>query len=305
MKIQICEVLRFLEKQELKYEFEGNEEDYLEGFSTIYEYKKGTITWIKNGEKYKEYVGIVENIRLLVIGEDILSDIKPENAIITENPKFAFFVILKEFFTHKEKAMLGCNCCIADTAEIKENVSLGNNCVIEENVVIGENTIIGNNVVIKHGTKIGSDCVIQSGAVIGEDGFGFMKNGNKSIRVPHLGNVVIGNRVEIGTNSIIDRGTMGDTAIGDDSKINNMCHIGHNVVIGKSTFIMVGSIICGSTVVHDYAYVAPRSVIRNQLDIGENSLVGMGSVVVSDVEPNKVYMGVPAKFVRDNSNKII
>ena len=136
--------------------------------------------------------------------------------------------------------------------------------------------------------------------MIGSDGFGYFSDEeNKLIKVNHRGGVVIGNDVEIGANTCIDRGTIGDTIIGSNTKIDNLVHIAHNVIIGNSVCVVAGSIICGSAILDDYSYVAPGGIIKNQIKVEKNAMIGLGAVVNKQVRQNKVVIGVPAKEIRD------
>lgn len=174
--------------------------------------------------------------------------------------------------------------------------SVSNNAYIGENVSIGNGTMVYPNVTIYNDVKIGRNCIIHSGTVIGADGFGYEKDkqGNM-IKIAHLGSVVIGHHVEVGANTCIDRGTLGDTIIEDGVKIDNLVHIAHNVHIQKNVVVIANSMIAGSVVLEEGAWIAPSSSIRETKRVGKNALVGLGSVVVSDVSPNTTVMGVPAK----------
>lgn len=159
--------------------------------------------------------------------------------------------------------------------------------------------MIGNHVQMEGSVTIGDNCVISSEVVIGSTGFGYYRdlNGNNAV-VPHIGGVRIGNNVDIGANTCIDRGTIDNTEIGDYTKIDNLCHIGHNVKIGKNVFVIALSMIGGSAVLEDEVYVAPGAKIMNQIHVGNNAFVGMGTVVIKDVEKNDVVVGNPAKVIR-------
>lgn len=149
--------------------------------------------------------------------------------------------------------------------------------------------------------KLGRNVIIHSGTVIGEDGLGFVKDENNEwVKFPHFGRVIIEDNVEIGANCVIDRGTLGDTVIGRGTKIENLVHVAHNAKIGKHCSIVAVTYIGGSSVIGDYAWVGPQVCIRDQIKIGSNCLIGMGSVVTKDIPDNWVVMGTPAKFVRYN-----
>lgn len=138
---------------------------------------------------------------------------------------------------------------------------------------------------------------IEAGARIGNEGFGFEKDDNHQwTRFPHFGKVIIHNNVYIGANTCIDRGTLGDTVIGTGTKIDNLVHIAHNVVIGCNCLIIAQSMIGGSATIGDNVYIAPGCVIRDHINIGNNSFIGMGSLVTKDIPEGQVWMGSPAKF---------
>lgn len=149
--------------------------------------------------------------------------------------------------------------------------------------------------------KIGCNTIIHSGVVIGTDGFGYFDNEDGlHEKVEHFGGVSIGDNVEIGANTCIDRGTLDDTYIGNNVKIDNLCHIAHNVTIEENSMVIALSMLGGSSTLKKNVYIAPGVMVMNQVTIGERSLAGMGAVVIKDVQNNKVVIGVPAKELREN-----
>lgn len=159
-----------------------------------------------------------------------------------------------------------------------------------------DDSIIEANVHIYDDVEIGRGCVIKSGAVIGGEGFGFErdKNGNR-FRFPQIGDVKIGNYVEVGANTCIDRGALSTTMIGDYTKINNLCHIAHNNVIGKNVIIAAEVNVSGGNIIEDDVWVAPSSSLRGYLKIGEGATVGMGAIAVKNIPANEVWVGNPAR----------
>lgn len=297
-KVKIKDIITFLDGEEESYDFGGSLEDYITGFSSLSNYKDGTITWIKNEEFVEGNKS--KNIKFVVLPILNNSNNEFDNYIITKNPKRIFFKILEFFYGEKQKFQIGFNNTISETANIDKNVSIGNNCTIGDNVKIGEGTIILNNVIIDKNVLIGKSCFIKSGSIIGEIGFGYSSSeSGHDIRVPHFGSVVIGNNVDIGANTTIERGTMDNTILEDGVKVDDLCQISHNVHIGKNTKIITHTSVFGSVTIGENCYIS-TSQIRNQITIGKNVIVGMGAVVVKDVEDNKVVAGVPAKVIRDN-----
>jgi UDP-3-O-[3-hydroxymyristoyl] glucosamine N-acyltransferase len=182
---------------------------------------------------------------------------------------------------------------------IHSSAQIGRNVVIENGVSIGKNTIIEPNSVIFSGTVIGDNCFIRANSTIGSDGFGFERdNSGKPIKFVHLGGVVIGNNVEIGANTCIAKGTLGNTIIEDNVKIDNLVHVAHNCIIRDGAFIIASSVLCGGVEVKSNAWVAPNATISQKLTIGNNAVVGLSAVVTKSVESRTVVAGNPAKVLR-------
>ena len=301
MGCTIEEVLDCLDDNKIEYIFRGEKEEIVRGFSSAFDYKENTVTWIKNIQRYKKMQDMKLDINptLIVIDNEVDKVSNYQNKIICNNPKYVFYLILKTFFAEEQEPGIGKNSFIGRNVKLSSPIFIGNNCTIEDDVVIGRNTKIYHNVVIRSGTVIGSNCVIKSGTVIGEEGYGYCNSDNGLFHIPHFGHVVIGDNVEIGSNCSIDCGTMNDTIIGSGSKIDNLCHIAHNVQIGKKVMIVAGVVIGGSAHIKDKAYIAPGSIVRNQIEIGKGCIVGLGSVVLKDTQQDKVMAGVPAKILRE------
>lgn len=295
-ELKIIDILNFLEGTDEDFEFIGNEKETIEGYSSIYEYKENTITWVrseKNFEEAKE--NITSLIKFIILPRGYQNVIDFSNYIKTDDPHRVFFSILEEFYVKKGESSIGQNNIISPKAKIADDVYIGNNCTIEEGVEIGPGTRIYNNVTIAENVKVGKNCIIKSGAVIGEAGHGYIKEKDGTYRrVPHLGSVIIGNHVDIGANTTIERGTMENTVIEDGVKIDDLCQISHNTHIGENTMIIVHSSIYGSAKIGKNCWIA-SSIIRNQVKIGDNVTIGMGSVVTKDVRDNSVVFGSPAK----------
>jgi UDP-3-O-[3-hydroxymyristoyl] glucosamine N-acyltransferase len=144
--------------------------------------------------------------------------------------------------------------------------------------------------------QIGKNVYRDKGAVIGSEGFGYERNEKGELeKFPHFGGVVIGDDVDIGANTCIDRGSLEDTVIGSGTKIDNLVHVGHNAKIGKHCLITALSLIGGSAVIEDYATIWSAAVIKNHVKIGHHAVVGAGAVVLRDVKPYETVAGVPAK----------
>lgn len=290
--VRLKEILDFLDKKSIEYRFKGDKELSIKGFSSLTQYKENSITWIKmlQGE-------LPENICLAVVQDGINADTK--NQIITSESKYVFFSILEEFYGKTpEPNTIGQGTYISPDVKIGKNVVIGHNCTIDGDIHIGDNTRIYNNVNIINYARIGANCEIQSGVNIGHDGFGFTENENhEKTMVKHYGGTIIGDNVYIGGNTYIERGTIDNTVIGNGTKIDGSCTVGHNCIIGKNVAMVGGTIVFGSVNIEDNAYIA-SGIIKNKTTVGQNSLVGIGSVVTKNVEADAVVVGVPAKKIR-------
>lgn len=306
MNIAVKAIIEYLQRSNIIFTYCGNMSDdqgeyEIAGFSPITEYQAHTITWIKSVEKWRDLSEKIEieKVDFIIIDAETQNFAAFPRAIVCENPKYVFYSILEEFFLSENKEIgIGRNTVMAQDAEIGRDVYIGNGCTIGHGVKIGSGSRIYHNVILHDHVVVGERCCIKSGSVIGEEGYGYSENEGKFYHVPHMGSVYIGDDVEIGANTCIDRGSMDDTIIGSGSKIDNLCHIAHNVKIGERVRIVAGSIIAGSAVIGSGAYVAPGVIVRNQKTVGENSILGMGCVLTENAESGMVYMGVPAKNMR-------
>lgn len=169
---------------------------------------------------------------------------------------------------------------------------------IEHGVSIGAGTIIESGVKIGAGTQIGKDCYIKSGAVIGEAGFGFERDEEGvPLRMPHLGNVVLGDRVEIGSCTTVCRGTLSTTIVEDDVKIDDHVHVAHNCHIKKRALVVACAELSGSVIIEEEAWIGPNASILEHVRIGRRAFVGLGSVVLRDVADDVTVVGNPARVL--------
>lgn len=298
--MKVMQILKWLDGQGYGYSFTGDSRTEIRGFSSLANYKSQSLTWIKKEENY-DALNRPQNISCAIVQSGVKVDF--ENAIITDNSKEIFFAILHEFWGEKQKeGSVGEGTVISDQAVIDPTVAIGCNCSIVGDIVIGAHTIIEHNVVIQGRVRIGESCHIQSEAVIGIDGFGYSRDpftGNKRM-VKHFGGVEIGNDVFIGSHVNIARGTIDDTVIGNGVKIAPSTHIGHNNIVGKNATIIC-SALYGSVKTGSGSYIT-ASTIQNQTEIGEHSVVGMGSVVMKPIGDNVIAYGIPAKVAGPNES---
>ena len=216
-------------------------------------------------------------------------------------------LILNKPDTKKYKSVIfGKNTLIGKNVEIGKNTIIGSNTIIEHQVKIGKNCVIGSNSIIKN-SIIGDKVIIQDGNKIGQKGFGFIPMKEKNIKFPHIGKVVIGNDVEIGSGCTIDRGSVDDTMIGNNTYLDNQIHIAHNVKIGSNCMIAGQVGFAGSSTIGDNVSIGGQAGISGHLKIGNNVKIGGGSGVVNDIEDNQTVMGYPAvslkNFLKKNRNE--
>ncbi|MBE6444160.1 MAG: UDP-3-O-(3-hydroxymyristoyl)glucosamine N-acyltransferase [Alphaproteobacteria bacterium] len=243
----------------------------------------------------------------------------PQNVIVllSDNPHDSFvklnYAMYSEILSEAKicetakiakTAKIGQNCYIGDYVVIGENVEIGDNCYLEPNCVIADGCKLGNDCRIGSCANImhsiiGNNVYIYGGARIGWDGFGFQTVQGQHKRIPQLGRVIIGNDVEIGANSCIDRGALDDTIIGDGCRIDNLVQVAHNDVLGRGCILVALTGIAGSCNFGDYVVVGGQAGFADHLNIGSQAQIGAKSGVMRDVEAGTAVMGIPAIGFRD------
>ena len=258
-----------------------------------------------------------------VTTEELAAFVPATTAVLTaKNPKLAFLKLNREFYSEKVRkpdiassarihpsAIIGQGTYIGDCVVIGENVHIGENCMIEPGVVIargcqiGSNCRIGANASISYAV-IGNGCYIYTGVRIGQDGFGFMMLNGKHERIPQLGRVVIGNDVEIGANTCIDRGALDDTVIGDGCRIDNLVQVAHNDKLGNGCVLVAQTGIAGSCTFGDYVVCGGQTGFADHLNVGSGVQVASQSGVMRDIKPGEVVMGSPAVKFNDYMRQV-
>ncbi len=202
--------------------------------------------------------------------------------------------------------VMGPGVSIGALVVVEDNVDLGDRVVLRPGTFVGSGSRIGAdtfvfpNVTIRERTTIGSRVVLHSGTVIGSDGFGFVRDGARHVKVPQLGTVEIGDDVEIGANCAIDRGTSGVTRIGRGSKLDNLVHVGHNVTVGEHTLLIAQVGIGGSTEIGDRATLAGQVGVAGHIRIGDDAAIGAQSGVTKSVPARGRWSGYPARPHAEN-----
>lgn len=297
----------------LKGTIEGNTNPTVWKLCKIEEGCEGGITFLAN-PKYTHYAYDTKS-SIILVKKDFVPE-KPISAtmIRVDNPYISMAQLLRVFNEANcpgkgksrkcsigKKSKLGKNCYVGEFAVIGKNVKIGNNVQIYPQVYVGDNVTIGDDTILYAGVKIyrecqvGNRCIVHAGAVIGADGFGFapQEDGTYS-KIDQIGNVVIEDDVEIGANSTIDRATMGSTIVQRGVKIDNLCQIAHNVVVGHDTAMASQSGIAGSTKVGSNCVFAGQVGIVGHIEVGDHVIVAAQSGVTRNVAANSTMLGSPA-----------
>jgi len=253
------------------------------------------------------------------------ADLKAEHAgalVVVANPILAFDLIVRAYGTllppfvpgissgafvdaeavvNPAEVAIAPNASVLRGARIGKGTRIGAGAVVGEGVVIGEDCVIGPNVTICQGCLVGDRVILHPGVVIGADGFGFEFVEGRHRKIEQLGIVRIGNDVEIGASTTVDRARFGETVIGEGSKIDNQVQIGHNCLIGKHCIIVAQTGISGSTRIGDYVVLAAQSGVAGHLTIADRVTLGGRSGVISSIEePGGTYFGYPARPFKED-----
>jgi len=306
----------------LQGEIEGDSNATVNNMAKIEEGKEGTITFLAN-PKYEEYI-YTTKATIALVNKDFtpvktlpqtLTLIRVENAYEALSTLLGFYDqmnnqkegIEQPSYIH-QTATLGNNCYVGAFAYIGENVKIEDNVKIYPHAYIGDNVTIGKNSQIYSGVKvyhnciIGNFCTIHSGVIVGADGFGFAPNAkNNYKKVPQIGNVILEDYVEIGSNSTIDRATMGSTIIRKGVKLDNLIQVAHNVEIGENTVIAAQTGIAGSTKLGKNIMVGGQVGIGGHITIADDvKIAGQSGVGSNVVQKGKVLQGTPAIAMSEN-----
>ena len=275
------------------------------GLNTLTDSNENELTFLEN----KKYISDLKNTKaaaVLITKENISEVPSGTIALICEEPYLMLARTSKLFAPNVvevdgEKPLVGGGTKVMPNVYIGKNSVVGSDCTIMagafigDNVIIGNNTIIYPNVTVYRDCTIGNDCIIHAGSVIGSDGFGFAntKDG-KYIKIYQNGNVAIGNDVEIGANTTIDRAVFKSTIIEDGVRIDNLVHIGHNCKIGRGSILVAQVGISGSTILNAYVVMGGQSATAGHLEIAPfTTIAARGGVTKSITEPKKSWAGFP------------
>ena len=266
-----------------------------------------------DNNKYKEEF-LTSSAGICIVRHDVLDMAPAGMALLLTNDPYGTYARVASAFYPISSAInsISDRSSISNSAKIGKNCSISTGVIIGENATIGDNCIIGGNTEIMAGCKIGENCTIGSnvtlqyciigkfviihpGVRIGQDGFGFAPGAQGHLKVPQLGRVIIGDWVEIGANSTIDRGSSPDTTIGDGTKIDNLVQIGHNVEVGKHCFIVAQVGISGSTKIGDFTMIGGQTGIAGHLKIGSGVKIAAQTGVMRNINDGETVCGTPAR----------
>ena len=283
----------------------GDDQCEIQGLGTLLHASPGQLSFLSN----PTYINQLSSTRAsAVIVEDRFADACPQSALVSANP-YVSFAQASALFADSPEPVTGihASACVHASARLDDSVSVGPHAVIEADVLVGANSVIGansylgrgatlgancqlyNNVTLYHGVIVGNDAIIHTAAVIGADGFGFAFDGKKSVKIHQLGTVIVGDDVEIGAGTTIDRGAIDDTIIEQGVKIDNQVQIGHNCHIGEHSVICGCTAIAGSVKLGKYCVMGGASGAVGHITIADKVQVSAMSLVSQSIKEAGIY----------------
>lgn len=291
----------------------------IESIAEISSATSGDLAFISN-PKYVEYLSVTKASALIINPEFL--DACPVPALVTDNPRLVYAKVANLLYPPgKPESGINANAIVSESANIDKTASIaagvvisagatigagtqiGAGSVIEDDVVIGSNTRISANVTIGYGCQVGDDCIIHSGVVLGADGFGFVKDGDSYLKIPQVGSVHIGNNVEIGANTTIDRGALENTVIGNGVKLDNQIQIAHGVSIGDNTVISAATAIAGTTHIGSGCLIGGLVGIIENLSITDNVMITGRTMVTRSITQSGSYSSSTPMDTTENWRK--
>ncbi len=294
-------------------EIEGAGDDIIEWPAALGNSQPGCVTFFSDKRRKGQLV--TANATACLTTEKLAPLVAETGMIplILENPRASFARItgdmVNEGSAGKPEGKISSGATIHPSASIGDGVSIGSGtvvgafCVIESGVSVGVNCEIEPFVHVSF-AHIGDGCHIKSGAVIGGSGFGMAEDKSGIFNIPHIGRVMIRDRVQIGSKSCVDRGQLGDTVICDDVKIDNLVQIAHNVSIGEGTMIAAQVGISGSCVIGKKCLLAGRASIADHINIGDGAILAAHAGVMTDVPAGEMHSGIPAMPIREHMRSV-
>lgn len=292
----------------------GNKDIFITGLEQIEQAQAGQLTFIgsrkylKLWEQSQASAALVnEGLELEPGNRSLIQVVSADLALVQALELFAPAAARSTAGIHETAVVdptvvLGSNVSIGPGCYLGPHVRVGDDSVLYANVTVmdestlGSRSILWPGAVVRERCYIGDDCILYQNASIGSDGFGYRPSLDKKtlVKIPQIGEVLIGNGVEVGANSCIDRGKFSSTKIGDGTKIDNLVQIGHNCCIGQSCVIVAAAAIGGSVTIGDFATIAGKVAIKDHVTIGSHAIIGGGSIVISNVDSHQFVSGFPA-----------
>ena len=279
----------------------GDGNAIVDNLSTIQNSNKTSLTFLSN-KKYSKYIKTSE-AKAFIAHQDFVEEDDRKNYLVSEDPYLSYAMASKlfsPFYNDLNNNGIHSTAIVSSDAKIGNNVFIGANVYIGPNCVIGDNSSIQPNVSLVCNVKLGSNCNIFPGTVLGCDGFGYAPTKNGYVKIEQLGNLIIGDNVEIGAGCTIDRGALDDTIIHDGVKLDNQIHIAHNVDLGKNSAIAACCAIAGSTVIGENFRMGGLSGVLGHLTITDNVSVGAHTLITKNISERGEYIGImPAQNPKD------
>ena len=297
----------------------GPGEETVAGIAPLERAGPGDLSFLASA-RYLPYFQRTSASVVLVKPEFATAEGGPATRIVVPEPHAALLVVLPVLYpqavwepgvhptaavargaTWEEPVEIGPHAVLGAGVRLGKNVRVGAGCVLGDGVALGDDTQLFPGVTCYSGTALGKRVIVHAGAVLGSDGFGYVpgQDGEAHRKIPHVGRCLIGDDVEIGANTCIDRGSVDDTVIGAGTKIDNLVHIAHNVRVGARCLIMAEAGIAGSVQVEDEAIIAGQAGIGDHLTIGRGARVLVQAGIIADVEPGTTVSGYPARPHRE------
>lgn len=299
----------------------GDSQTVIERVATLTRASSGAISFLTSAS-YRQYLANTSASAVILRQAD--AEHCPVNALIVDNPHAAYArvatllyppvtpvlgihpsAVVEASATVPQSVSIGANCYVGPDVRLGEGVSIGPGCVIDSGVHIGANSRLAANVTVLHECQIGQQAVIHSGVVIGGDGFGQANDQGIWLKIPQIGRVIIGDDVEIGANTAIDRGAIEDTVIGDNVKLDNLIQVAHNVHLGAHTVVAAATAIAGSARIGKHCTIAGMVGIAGHIEIADNVTITAMSLVTHSIREPGIYSSgttlEPNKLWRKNA----
>lgn len=312
----------------LKGDLRGDGSAEITGVASVADARACTVTFAETPKHFA--TALKSEASVVIVFADVLnakrlaeaglvaSDLQGKTLICVKNPRAAFAHTLELFFPYPIRkpgvhpttvvgrgVQLGANVYLGPYVVVGDDVRIGAHTVIEAGVTIGEGTIVGGNclvyprVTIYPRVVLGNRVIVHAGTVIGSDGFGYVPDNGKHLKIPQIGNVIIEDDVEIGANTTIDRAALGSTVVKKGTKIDNLVQVAHNNTIGEHCLIAAQTGLAGSVTLGNYVVLAGQVGVKDHVAIGDQSIVGGQAAIIGDLPPKAVVWGTPAQPHRE------